>query len=505
MPAPVPSLRRKIRAAYAALALTVLVLCGVALVDLLVLKNQVEEGATVYALEDAILETRRQEKNLLLYGDLDALSAADARAAAALDTLGAERRVLSAVANAGELGALEADLRVYRDLLGRHREQGDGDSGQGLDDQLRARGHALSTAADRLARRERQALAEAVSESQMLLGVTILIVVVLVATVGRRLVKAVVVPLRRLELSLTPIAEGRFDRVDPDSRDQEFVAFADALNRMLRELEARRRRLLQAEKLASLGVLVAGVAHELNNPLSNISSTCQILLEELPSAERAELEDWLRQIDGESDRARRIVQTLLDYGRQGPFKRRPVDLQVLVGKTLVLLHGSLEEAGARVQVDVPPGLTLWADAQRLQQVFINLVRNALQAGGEGTQVRLSARMHRVGEDEPPLPAGAEVLGTPGCSLPRGACFVQILVEDDGPGISPDHLPRVFDPFFTTREPRAGMGLGLYIVQEIVREHDGCIAAGPAPGRGTRFWLRLPCADQAGDGGADLEH
>jgi signal transduction histidine kinase len=94
-----------------------------------------------------------------------------------------------------------------------------------------------------------------------------------------------------------------------------------------------------------------------------------------------------------------------------------------------------------------------------------------------------------------LPEGAVVLGEPDCNLSAGQQFTEIVVEDDGPGIPAEVLPHIFDPFFTTREPGKGMGLGLYIIQEIIREHGGCIAVNAARGSGTRVTLRLPCAEK----------
>ena len=142
---------------------------------------------------------------------------------------------------------------------------------------------------------------------------------------------------------------------------------------MLRELDTRRRRMLQAEKLASLGVLVAGVAHELNNPLANISSSCQLLLEELESANPEQLATWLRQIDGETERARQIVLALLEFGRQRELSLEPVRLVELFDKTRMLLGSNLRSCAAQLDIEVPDDLVVHADPHRLQQVFINLV------------------------------------------------------------------------------------------------------------------------------------
>jgi signal transduction histidine kinase len=125
----------------------------------------------------------------------------------------------------------------------------------------------------------------------------------------------------------------------------------------------------------------------------------------------------------------------------------------------------------------------------MQQLFINLIQNALHAAGEGVHLRISALLCEKGVSK--IPEGAEIAGNLKCINDSDERFVEILIADDGPGIPKEILSKVFDPFFTTREPGQGVGLGLYIVQEIVREHDGCLAVASRPEKGTRVILLLP--------------
>ena len=481
------SLRGKITLAYSSLAFIVLVLCGIAVSDLLFLETQVHEGVAVSDLKDAVLEMRRQEKNLFLYADTGALAEADDHAARALKILRSEHAALSEVSQAAQLETLDQALGRYRDLLENWHSDADGRSA--TEALIREQGQGISSAVDGFARLERKALAAVVRKARGWLLLSILVIGVLVYLVGRLLARAVTAPLRHLESHLMPIAEGRFDRLEAGTQDREFVAFADAFNRMLKELDARRRRLLQSEKLASLGTLAAGVAHELNNPLSNISSSCQLLQEELGSANSAQLRTWLQQIDSETERARRIVLALLEYGHQRELDLKPVRVAEVIERTRMLYGSTLRGHAARLHTEVPGDLMVTGDAQRLQQVFINLVRNALDAGGNGVHIRITATC--CADPRQSLPTGAEVLGDPDCQLSESRRFAEITVEDDGPGIAPEVLPHIFDPFFTTREPGRGMGLGLYIIQEIVREHAGCIAVASTPGTGTRITLRFP--------------
>jgi signal transduction histidine kinase len=116
----------------------------------------------------------------------------------------------------------------------------------------------------------------------------------------------------------------------------------------------------------------------------------------------------------------------------------------------------------------------------------------MDAGGAGVRIRILASACSAARTT--LPADAQVLGEPDCCLSAGENYAEILVEDNGPGIPADILPQVFDPFFTTREPGKGMGLGMYIIQEIILEHGGCIAVDTPPGGGTRVTIRLPRED-----------
>jgi signal transduction histidine kinase len=480
------SIHGKITFAYTVMAVVIAGLSAFAFLDLLFLEKQVYEGVSVSDLNDLTLEMRREEKNLFLYGHVEALQAARRYAKKARGILTREHDHLVTLSDRETLRSLEAEFDAYAGLMESYRA----DTGQqtSVEERIRETGHRIASETDQLARRERQALAASIAASQWSLALSILVVALLVLGIGRRLARAVVRPLRRLESDLTPIAQGELDHLDAHSNDRELVAFTGAFNRMLAELESRRRRLLQAEKLAALGVLAAGVAHELNNPLSNISSSIQLLIEELDGSEREQLRLWASQIDDETRRAHRIVSALLDFGRQRDFRLRPVSLRELLDKTLLLLRNHLGKASAEVITAIPEDVRVQADPQRLQQALINLLRNALDASAPGMTIRVQASPCQAQSDA--LPDDLQVIGDPDCGTgPR----VQLEIADDGPGMDREMLTRIFEPFFTTREPGRGMGLGLYIVQEIIQEHGGCIAVASRTGQGTRFYIRLHCA------------
>lgn len=485
------SLRGKITSAYITLVISTSVLGLIAFSDLLFLGQQVKEGGIVNDLKEEVLEMRREEKNLFLYSDSNALSRADEHAALSCKILQQHQKTLAAIIDKPDPLSMTQSIDSYRNKLGQW-DSASVSERRTLQKEIRTSGHLLYLFAESLSRQERLMLEAAVRKSQWFLLLSLLLIGLSIVVVGRQLKRVAVTPLRQLESRLKAIAEGRFKHLQAPSNDREFVTFTDAFNRMLKELEIRQKRMLQSEKLASLGILASGVAHELNNPLSNISSSCQLLLEELTEADPAQLTVWLKQIDSETVRGRNIVRTLLDFGSQRVFQKQRLKLLDIINETKIMIAKSLREYSAELTINVPHDLELNADKQRFQQLFINLIQNALHAGGPGVHLRISSMLcDRVVSM---IPDGAEVAGNLNCSTDYEGQYIEILISDDGPGIASEDLRRIFDPFFTKSEPGRGIGLGLFIVQEIVREHDGCIAITSQPDKGTQVIVLLPATD-----------
>ncbi|HEV2146450.1 MAG TPA: ATP-binding protein [Longimicrobiaceae bacterium] len=233
-------------------------------------------------------------------------------------------------------------------------------------------------------------------------------------------------------------------------------------------------RVPRAERLASLGALVSGAAHELNNPLAAIKSFAQLLLlDERPAEDREALEA----IEREAARAASIVADLRLAVRQterSAGARTPVQLNEVVRQVLALRGYALQTHGVEVRDDLAGDLPLvLAVRGELEQVVLNLVLNAEHAlAGHPGERRLEVRTR------------------------PGALGVSLHVVDSGPGIPEDHLERIFDPSWTTPEPGKGTGLGLGPVHGIVAEHGGTIRVHSEPGRGAAFTVELPRADGA---------
>jgi signal transduction histidine kinase len=251
--------------------------------------------------------------------------------------------------------------------------------------------------------------------------------------------------------------------------------------------------LVQSAKLAAIGSLVAGVTHELNNPLTSILSFAQLLQDsELGEEARSDLDKIL----AEARRATHIVRGLLDFARQRPPERKPIQIKEVVTSALKLLAYELRAYNIECTTHLLPELPLtMADPHQLQQVFVNLIHNACQA---------MSTAHDRGHLTIKTELGASTFSS--CQSGE-ASFIRIIIQDDGPGIPPDVMPRIFDPFFTTRPEREGTGLGLSICHGIVSEHDGHIWAESEQGSrgGTTFFVELPLVvpeTQSGDSALD---
>jgi len=241
--------------------------------------------------------------------------------------------------------------------------------------------------------------------------------------------------------------------------------------RVQAELQRQRETLYRAEKLAALGTLSAGIAHEMNNPLGIITSRIEVMLldAEEQNLPPQVLED-LQVLHRATQRVARIAANLRSFARQAPREHTRVDLNTVVAETLLLVKKPLEVDGILLVTSLDPSLgAIVGDAGTLQQVLLNLVTNAREAmGGRGGEIRIET----------------------GIASERPG-WVRVVVRDTGPGISPEELSKVFDPFYTTK--KTGTGLGLSVSYGIIQDHHGTVDVQSVPGKGTTFVLAFPVA------------
>ncbi|MDZ4163840.1 MAG: ATP-binding protein, partial [Smithellaceae bacterium] len=242
----------------------------------------------------------------------------------------------------------------------------------------------------------------------------------------------------------------------------------ESLHLTNQELASAQEKLFQSEKLASLGQLSAGVAHEINNPLGTILLYSHVLLGELKN--QGEVHDDLQMIVKEATRCRDIVRGLLNFARQSPIEKKPTGLEQLISDVVSICtpHGGTgAEVSSDVEGNIPP---LMIDEPQIKQMLINLVNNGIDAISDDDKAGRVSILARLTEE------GKSVL---------------IMITDNGTGIPQEHLPKLFTPFFTTKGLGRGTGLGLAIAYGIIKMHTGDIKVESEPGKGTTVTIKLP--------------
>ncbi|HZN55938.1 MAG TPA: ATP-binding protein [Candidatus Polarisedimenticolaceae bacterium] len=429
----------------------------------------------------------------LLAGDADALTALLTAARADVDVLDAavlarDGRVVARVGEArpGSAGAIEVQRAVATAQAGSAKDESAFALDRGAVAARREIGRVrLTVSTARTTARTRRIQEQIAAVGAALLALAIGLGLVIVRIVGR--------PLSRLVEATRRIARGEVSvRVEASSRDEigelarSFNRMAEDLEKTRAELEEERRELerrvvarteelsraqqtlVHAEKMTAVGQLVAGVAHELNNPLTVVLGYAGLLAER--NRDPA-IQKKLEMLAAAAESSRKIVQNLLAFARKQKPERARLDVNDVVQKTLSLRSYHLRTEKIAVDTRLDPRLpATWADPQQIQQVVLNLLVNAeqaIEASGHGDRIGFTTRAVEGGID--------------------------LVVEDNGPGIPPEVRSRIFEPFFTTKEVGKGTGLGLSICYGIVAEHGGEIRVESEPGQFTRFTLNLPVA------------
>ena len=238
---------------------------------------------------------------------------------------------------------------------------------------------------------------------------------------------------------------------------------------MAASLDRQRRELLAAERLAAVGRISAQITHEIRNPLNSLGLNAELLAEELAASGSAEARALVGAISREVDRLDGVTEEYLRFARLPKPAMGREDVNEILGALLDFVAPEMAGAGVRVERQLDPGLpAVWADEGQLRAAFLNLLRNSREAmpAGGGVSVRTRA---------------------------TGDGAVEVVVSDTGSGITPEQIPRIFDPFYSTKT--GGTGLGLAFTLQVLKEHGGSIQCESVPGRGTTFVVRLPAASE----------
>ncbi len=456
--------------------LTFLMICavtvaGIVFISKLGAKQLFIEKAGNYAFE--IQQARRFEKNYLLYGtDLyDALSFVNN----AQNVLKAARQDFCAAIGESAYTQMSVNLSHYHDLLEHLGELSAKDDSQsaetrsGIQSELRRSGAELVSDAANAIDQERLIFHSWLHTSKIIAVSALVVILLLEIYIVTFIARQIFFPFNRFENYMRRIAAGDFSPVTPVKKYQdEFTDLAVAINRMLNEIQDRGNQLVQSRKMAAVGTLTAGIAHEINNPLNNISLTAEALIEDFTELPDEEKIDMLRDIFTQVERAGATVANLLDFTRRDQSAFKQVDMIQVLTDTAALLKNELLLGHIRLETTVGEHLPpVMGNHQNLQQVFLNLFLNAIEAMHSGGTLAVSTAL----EDG----------------------FIRIDISDTGEGIPETFLDRIFEPFFTTKEVGKGTGLGLSVSFGIISRHGGTITAANRPEGGAVFTVRLPVA------------
>ena len=475
------SIRRRLSGGFLLwfLSTVAIVVVSILLMSRIETKLEFLEAATNYTVE--IQQARRFEKNYFLYHT----NLADAREHVqnAHAILHAEGPNIAAVVGDSELDRMADHLRGYEQLLVKLQETDPTGSASQLpspltdiEQELRRHGGQMIAVAEELLAKERGAVAAMLLMSQRIPLAFLVVLVLLMLYFASFISRQVVSPLNRMMAYTRRIAEGDFTPITPKRKfHDEFSELALAMNQMMYQLVYRQELLMKAHKLKAVGTLTAGVAHELNNPINNIILTASMLQEEFGELSQDECLELVADLVGESERAQKIVRNLLDFARESDSEMESHNVQAIVEKTLALARNQIKLAKVKVEGELENGVApIYGDRQQLEQVFLNLVLNALDAMPNGGLLKI--RLQNTKDREQ----------------------VAVSFEDTGVGIPKQHLSDVFDPFFTSKKAAKGTGLGLSVSLGIVQKHGGDIRVDSEVGKGTCFTVLLPVAKVPAD-------
>jgi two-component system NtrC family sensor kinase len=459
-------------------SLTFILTCGITLAALLFIdtigaKQSFLEKAGNYAFD--IQQARRFEKDYFLYHTnlLDAINHIHS-AQNLLENYQDEFR--SIIGEHSFTGMLNNLIR-YRELLEELESMDKGadkfrnERLRSMESEIRRYGAEIVANASNTIDQERLRIHSWLETSKFVGVMALVLILLVVASIAAYITHKIIRPFGRFERYTHQIAAGDFSPIRPKRKFRdEFTNLALALNRMLRELKEREEQLIQSRKMAAIGALTAGIAHEINNPLNNISITIEALIDEFKEWTDEEKLEMLKDAFTQVERAAATVANLLDFTRRDETAFELLSINDVIRSTANIVRNEVTLNNIRLALNLSDDLWLIRGNQHnLQQVFLNLFLNAIQA----------------------MPDGGDLTVTSS----HQDSAVRIDVSDTGTGIPQEILERIFDPFFTTKEVGKGTGLGLSVSFGIIEKHHGSIRVENQSGKGANFIVTLPSAEK----------
>lgn len=463
------TIRHKILLGFLVPVICLAVLAMYAHSNLRMIDQRIRVLGQIERMELSIMELRRQGKWFLFYGtpaDYEAVLAATSEAIELLSGVEHELVLDESRQMAGDLGG---KLARYRETIGKVRGIGAANDEAAL--RLKSDAHELSMELEdqvkSLSRAVRGHIADISASVRRQILAAALGMALFFGLVVSFIISHVLRPLKTIERTTKSIARGDFTPVEVQGPRDEMRDVQQAFNSMVDELKKRQEQLVQSQKLSSIGVLTAGIAHQVNNPLNNISLAAQYLADKRKGAADQGEAKALLNIQKETDRARDIVQSLLNFARRTDFCLSRVKLAIVVENAVRFASADLPP-GVRIERDIPDDIELELDPRRMSEALLNIIINGVQAVGAGPG------LVRIDLCQAPAPG-----------------MLTLAVRDTGGGIAPEDIAHVFDPFFTRKQVGRGTGLGLSVAYGIVEDCKGSIRVESEPGKGTVFYLDLP--------------
>ena len=427
-----------------------------------------------YVIE--IQQARRFEKNFFLYGTN--LSDALENVYKAHDILNRNAGELEKIIGRKRQNIILPNILRYEDLLQRLVKLERRDVSESpdyirtrkeIEVELRRQGQQMLSFGQDLMKQEKNSLSEAIHRSRNIQVYSLVFLFIFMVFNAYFLGSRILESIQRFSDYARRVASGDFTPIMPMRRFRdEFTDLAIAANQMIQELESHEAVLIQSHKMRAVGTLTAGVAHELNNPLNNISLTAHMLLEDYEHLTDEERKEMVRDVVSEANRSRGIISNLLDFARESGSQLEPLDLEKILRDTINLAANQIKLSGIKIEFHATDKLPrIHGDSQQFKQVFLNLILNAIDASHKGGKIQVLL----LPSDEPN--------------------YVAVKVIDFGTGIPEHILGSIFDPFFTTKGQGRGTGLGLSVSQGIVAKHGGQIRVASKEGQGATFTILLP--------------
>lgn len=426
------------------------------------LEEFVEKGKSAKEISKSfILNLRRLEKNYMLFRDKKSFEELN-------DGLSQLRNIIPFCFEC--IPYIEAIKKLFQTY----------DKSNLIADNLQVTGNKLEEIIGEIARGERENISSFLTLTQRLLLVALILLCTLGPIFVYKTATYIATPIKRLAEIAKKISEGDLSLRAPLKEKDETYSLALSFNTMLdhlqltqesleKSIELLREKQKETEKHASMGLLVSGVAHELNNPLNNISLTAETIMDDLKGLSHEELKEHIEDILKETERAQHIVGNLLDFaGARRTGAKRKLDIISVVKDSINLIANQLKVNNISLNQDINDG-TLYVKGNRnkLEQVFINIMVNAIQAMEEGGTLSISVKPDMDNK------------------------HVLIKISDTGHGIPEEEIGKIFDPFFTTKHRGEGTGLGLSVSKSLIEEHRGEIEVESKVGVGSTFTVKLP--------------